>query len=202
MGLRLSAVAIALTVVATTSTAASAIEQPLEFAQTCLQPADEIDSIADKLEDAGWNRSFDADAVVTGLTWIGITDYFTTDTGGETLEAIMALKAKTASALLRKKDIPQSKGRFLARGDDILYIMWRQPKATVTEIECHAALSVETMRETFAQLDLATRPAFHQGPAEISAAGRVTISLLNPEKLAPHSPPGAVVKTYHTSRNQ
>ncbi len=196
------AVAMTFVAVAMTSTAALGAGQPLDFAQTCLRYEADIETIADTLSRDGWKQDVDADAVITGLIWIGVTDYFTTDTGGETLETILALKAKTAAALVRKKDIPQSKGRFLMRGEDVLYVMWRQPAISITEIECHAALSADTVRDMSLDLDLASRPAFDQGPTEISKDGRVNVTLLNAEKLAPHTPPGAVVQTYHTSRNQ
>lgn len=189
-------------ILAVTSTAALAAGQSLAFAKTCLRSEADIEVIADRLTDLGWERTVDADAVIEGLTWIGVTDYFTTDTGGEALETILDLKAITAAALLRKRDIPQSKGRFLMRGDDVLYVMWRQPTTSVIEIECHAALSAQTTLDFTAHLDLSSLPAFDLRPTEITEDGRVSISLLNPEKLAPYSPPSAVVKTYHTSRNQ
>ena len=199
---RLSAVAVAFVAVAMTSTTALGAGQPLEFTQTCLRHEADIEIIADTLTNMGWDRNVDADEVISGLTWIGVTEYFTTDTGGETLETIMDLKSGTASALMRKKDIPQSKGRFLMRGKDVLYVMWRQPTASVTEIECHAALSAETARDLTVGLDMESLPAFAPRPTEITDNGRVSIVFLNAAKLAPHTPPGAVVQTYHTSRNQ
>lgn len=202
MGLRLSAVVAALVAVTATSTATLAAGQPLEFAQVCLRYEADIDTITDTLAESGWEQTAETDTLIEGLTWIGTTEYFASDSGGERLETILALKAKTAAALLRKKDIPQSKGRFLTRGEDVLYVMWRQPSASVTEIACHAALSAQSTQQLLAHVDASDFPDFKQLPTEITENGRVSISLLNTETLSPLTPPSAVLKTYHTSQSQ
>lgn len=200
MRLSRSAVAASVLAVMAVSSAAMAAEQPLEFKETCLQYSDDIDAIVDTLTQAGWQQTDAPDLLVEGLTWIGTTEYFASDSGGETLEAIYALKAKTAKALLRKMDIPQSKGRFLTRGDDVLYLMWRQPTSSMTEVACHAALSEASAQSLVAGLSAADLTDFTQLPTEISENGRVSVSLLNAETLSPFTPPRAVLKTYHVSQ--
>lgn len=168
----------------------------LRLLDVCLRADHDISIMSDRLSEFGWvETSEKTDTLTNGLKWIGTTQYFTTDSGGELLETILDLKERTAAGLLRKKDIPQSKNRFLVREDEVLHVMWRKPTPAFTEVECHAALSPTTV-EDIQKAHGALTTAFTRLPTRKSDGGQVDISLLNSYILESYEAPAAILRTY------
>lgn len=118
----------------------------------CLQPSGDVETIVSALASAGWSpipAGEPASDVIEQLIWPQTVAYFTTDTGGEALTAVLDLQRKTVRGFARKKDIPQSKTRILTRiaGDQLetVLVSWRQPAPRQTETTCRFAFSTATV---------------------------------------------------------
>ena len=176
----------------------------LLFADTCIGSTD-LAAIEATLADKGWSvATAESDALIDGLAWIGTSQYFTTDSGGELVETILALKTKAAHGLLRKVDIPQSKNRYFTRnteaGAEVLHVMWRQPVPTTIEVECRAALSTPLLTNAATPFGKPNFPAFAQFTLREAENENATLIHLSPNALAPLKPPKAIVTTYKTEK--
>ena len=179
---------------------AESSENRLSFIDHCLAQT-ELDALEAALIGTGWSGGSDArDTLIDGLGWIGASQYFVGDSGGERVETVLELKTKSAGGLLRKVDIPQSKNRYMVRGSgggrEVLHVMWRQPVQTVTEVECRAALLPVSLTEIRAQIGAQDLPAFAPMKTVKVDDGTLNITLLNSDALAPLTPPDAIVTTY------
>ena len=176
----------------------------VSFIDTCLGSTD-LAAIEATLVAKGWSAATaENNALIDGLAWIGTSQYFTTDSGGEHVEALLALKTKAAHGLLRKVDIPQSKNRYFTRktkaGEEALHVIWRQPVPKMIEVECRAALSsplLSNARTPIGKLDF---PSFAQFTLREAENENATLIHLSPDALAPLTPPNAIVTTYKTEK--
>ncbi|MEO9824654.1 MAG: hypothetical protein ABJF50_09605 [Paracoccaceae bacterium] len=188
------------------ASASALAAQPLAFVSTCLQAEDDIDTIATTLIDQGWEQvGKTSETAVSDLSWVLSSYYFNSDSGGESVTSILELQTKTAAAMLKKKDIPQSKSRIFVRDTDdapeTLRVTWQQPIETLTEYGCQAALSASstTTLRGDASDDL---PAFFAMPLQNIGNGYAAFTLLNAAKLAPLTPPNAIVITQAERRGE
>ncbi|GFE63253.1 hypothetical protein [Litoreibacter roseus] len=132
--------------------------------------------------------------VAEQLVWPQLVFYFTGDTGGETLQAILDLQRKTVAGFARKVDIDQSKTRILTRTTEdqpeTLLLAWQAPTPNMRLITCRASLSEATTLSALAAITLPAgpQPDFLPLPAgnPLTAApgADATLTLLNTETLS------------------
>ncbi|MCM2563450.1 hypothetical protein M8756_15020 [Lutimaribacter sp. EGI FJ00015] len=175
--------------------------QQLDFLSACTGDAD-IDRAERDLQALGWSTVNDPnDALIEDIAWINAAVYFAGDTGGETLERVMELQRKAAANLVRRKDLPRSRHRFLTRDGETLVLFWRGYDPVNDILECRAALDPATMSGIrAARPDTGTLPAYSPMPPISVDGARVEITLLNTPALTAHDAPDAIIHTYATQR--
>lgn len=188
------------------ASASALAAQPLAFVTTCLEAEDDIDTIATTLTEQGWKQADGApESAISGLSWVLSSYYFNSDSGGESVTSILELQSKTAAAMLKKKDIPQSKSRIFVRDTDdrpeTLRVTWQQPIETLTEYGCQAALSPSSTT-TLRGNTSGDLPAFFALPLQEIGQGYAAFTLLDTGKLAPMTPPDAIVITHAKRRGE
>lgn len=175
--------------------ASAAVAHPLAFVGTCTAAEGDIEMIEKTLLEQGWLLiDGPSDSAAANLSWVLASYYFNGDSGGESLTSILELQAKTAQALLKKKDIPQSKSRIFERGGETLRLTVQHPTETLTEYGCQAALSA-TSTKTLRRSGSSDLPAFSPMPLQKTGNGDAAFTLLNAEKVRPLTPPDAIVIT-------
>lgn len=156
--------AIAFCACAATAAAGFAAPAANDLASPCLVPAFDIEDTTTRLSDEGWAQVPAGDleaAVIEQLIWPQTVHYFTSDTGGESLNSVLELQRKTVRGFVRKKDIPQSKTRIMTRqvagGLEMVLVSWRQVIPQTIQIDCRFAVSAATLSGS-TQADFESQP--------------------------------------------
>lgn len=118
----------------------------------CLMPAYDMEDVTARLSDESWApipAGEPETAVIEQLIWPQTVYYFTSDTGGETLNSVLDLQRKTVRGFVRKKDLPQSKTKILTRdvsgNQETVLVSWRQSVPETIQIDCRFAVSAATL---------------------------------------------------------